>query len=467
MPDTAPDSVDPQPKASYAQMGAAHRTAQSIKHGIKSLLPKSLLGRSLMIIVTPLILLQLVTATVFYDRHWGTITKRLAESVSGDVAIVTAYLRDHPGPASRAWITSEASRRLQLNTRFLAGKVLPNLPDGEGGDGQDKLYHALRERLTLPFQIIDDDDKRYVEIQVQMADGVLVVESSKKRLSSFTIYLFLLWMIGTSLILFGIATIFMSNQVRAVRRLAIAADSFGKGRDAPWFKPEGATEVRQAAQAFLVMRDRIKRQIDQRTEMLAGVSHDLRTPLTRMKLQLAMMPRDDSNTVDLSEDVDEMERMVEGYLAFARGEGREAMRPTNVSELVERIVARFQRNNAPVDLHVERGLTLPLRHQAVERCLSNLISNATRYAKHVSVRVGERTDAVEILVDDDGPGIPADKRDDVFRAFFRLENSRNRETGGVGLGMTIARDVARSHGGDIVLSDSPLGGLRVRLTLPL
>ncbi|WP_337996866.1 ATP-binding protein [Oleispirillum naphthae] len=437
------------------------------RFSFKALLPKSLLGRSLMIILTPLILLQLVTATVFYDRHWGTITRRLAASVAGDAGVIVAYLRDHPGPAARAWIVSEARNRMQLDIVFADGEILRNLPSGDEEPSYGALAEALKENLAQPFQLAESDDEdNNVEIRIQLADSVLTVSSPKKRLSSFTIYLFLIWMIGTSLLLFGIATIFMNNQVRAVRRLAVAADSFGKGRDAPWFKPEGATEVRQAAQAFLVMRDRIKRQIDQRTEMLAGVSHDLRTPLTRMKLQLAMMG-EDAAAADLKEDVEEMERMVEGYLAFARGEGREAMRPANISALVETVVGRFTRNGAPIDLHIERGLSLPLRPQAVERCIANLVSNAVRYGKHVAVRVGQRADAVEILVDDDGPGVPAEKRADVFRAFFRIDNSRNPETGGIGLGLTIARDVARSHGGDIQLADSPLGGLRVRLVLPL
>ncbi len=432
---------------------------------LKAFLPKSLLGRSLLIILTPLIILQLVTATVFYDRHWGTITRRLGASVAGDVGVIVAYLRDHPGPAARAWIVSEAHNHMQLDMSFADGEVLRNLPSEDSDISLTALADALKSAITLPFQLSNADDDR-VAIRVQTADAVLSITTPKKRLSSFTVYLFLVWMVGTSLLLFGVATIFMSNQVRSVRRLATAAESFGKGRDAPWFKPEGATEVRQAAQAFLVMRDRIKRQIDQRTEMLAGVSHDLRTPLTRMKLQLAMMPSD-PNAVDLKEDVAEMERMVEGYLAFARGEGREAMRPANLSELVETVVGRFTRNAAPIDLHIERGLTMPLRPHAVERCLSNLIGNAVRYAEHVAVRVGQRADAVEILIDDDGPGIPKAKRDDVFRAFVRIETSRNPETGGVGLGLTIARDVARSHGGDIQLDDSPLGGLRVRMLLPL
>jgi two-component system osmolarity sensor histidine kinase EnvZ len=432
---------------------------------LKAFLPKSLLGRSLLIILTPLIILQLVTATVFYDRHWGTIARRLGSSVAGDVGVVVAYLRDHPGPAARAWMVAEAHNHMQLDMSFAEGEILRNLPAEDSDISLTALSDALKTTITLPFQLSNADDDR-VAIRVQTADSVVSITTPKKRLSSFTVYLFLLWMVGTSLLLFGVATIFMSNQVRSVRRLAIAAESFGKGRDAPWFKPEGATEVRQAAQAFLVMRDRIKRQIDQRTEMLAGVSHDLRTPLTRMKLQLAMMTSD-ANAADLKEDVAEMERMVEGYLAFARGEGREAMRPANLSELVETVVGRFTRNAAPIDLHIERGLTMPLRPHAVERCLSNLIGNAVRYAQHVAVRVGQRADAVEILIDDDGPGIPAAKRDDVFRAFVRIETSRNPETGGVGLGLTIARDVARSHGGDIQLDDSPLGGLRVRMLLPL
>lgn len=217
---------------------------------LKSLLPKSLLGRSLLIILTPLILLQIVTATVFYDRHWGTITRRLAISVAGDVGVIVAYLRDHPGPASRAWIVSEARQHMQLDLSFAEGEVLRNLPPAQSDIALAPLSDALRNVITLPFQIYDgDDDQSSIEIRIQTADAVLTVASPKKRLSSFTAYLFLLWMVGTSLLLFGIATIFMSNQVRAVRRLATAAESFGKGRDAPWFKPEGATEVRQAAQA--------------------------------------------------------------------------------------------------------------------------------------------------------------------------------------------------------------------------
>jgi two-component system osmolarity sensor histidine kinase EnvZ len=320
--------------------------------------------------------------------------------------------------------------------------------------------------VQRPFQVDNRSFEREILIRVQLQDGLLELFVPRKRLFSSTTYIFVLWMVGTSMLLLGIATVFMRNQVRSVRKLAAAADSFGKGLDVPNFKPEGATEVRQAAMAFSLMRDRLKRQIQQRTEMLAGVSHDLRTPLTRMKLQLAMMA-DVEGCAELQEDVAEMERMVEGYLAFARGEGGEKPVLTDLGELLEDVVGRYRRQGCEIDLHVEDKVALTLRPHALSRALSNLIGNALRYGGHVWVRAGRRPDAVEVVVDDDGPGIPAEKREQVFKPFHRLEHSRNVATGGVGLGLTIARDIVRSHGGDVVLEDSPLGGLRARVRLPL
>jgi two-component system osmolarity sensor histidine kinase EnvZ len=273
-------------------------------------------------------------------------------------------------------------------------------------------------------------------------------------------------MVGSSLVLFAVATLFMRNQVRPIRRLAVAAKNFGKGRDVPGYHPSGASEVRQAADAFIEMRERIKRQIAQRTEMLAGVSHDLRTPLTRMKLQLEMLGWR-PGVEELKADVSEMERMVEGYLAFVRGEGAAPPEPHDISALLEQVVSGARKEGARIDLHAEDDLVVPVRFDSFKRCLGNLVSNAAHYGQHVQVRAGRREDAVEILVDDDGPGIPSDQREAVFRPFFRLDPSRNPETGGVGLGLTIARDVARGHGGELQLDDSPLGGLRARLRVPI
>jgi len=274
-------------------------------------------------------------------------------------------------------------------------------------------------------------------------------------------------MVASSIVLLGIAIVFMRNQIRPIRRLALAADAFGKGRGSDEaFQISGASEVRQAGAAFNRMRERISSQIRQRTDMLSGVSHDLRTPLTRMKLQLAMLP-DDAPAEELNADVAEMEKMIEGYLTFARGEGNERSVETDISDLVGSAVSVWQRNGSAIDGHVEGQMRLPAKPNALRRCIDNLISNANRYGGHVWVSAGQRADAIEITVDDDGPGIPEERRKDAFRPFYRFEESRNPETGGTGLGLAIARDVARNHGGDIVLEDSPHGGLRARIRLPL
>ncbi|WP_343869732.1 ATP-binding protein [Caenispirillum bisanense] len=421
----------------------------------------------MLIIITPLVVTQVVAAIIFYDNHWGTMLRRLTGAIAGEIAMVTDMLRHEPELAEREWLLETARLRLHLDLQLHEGEILPNRPPTLGNSQMEQaLASALENQVKRPFVIDADSLDDRVEILVQLPEGVLEVLAPRKRLFSSTTYIFVLWMVGTSMLLMGIATIFMRNQVRSVRKLAATANSFGKGRDVPRLKEEGAREVRQASHAFNLMRDRISRQIEQRTEMLAGVSHDLRTPLTRMKLQLAMLG-DDEDIAALREDVEEMERMLADYLAFARGEGTETSAPADLSALLQDVVSRFRRQSHAVDLHLEEDITLPLKRRAMERCLSNLIGNACRYAGHVAVRAGLRGEMAVILIDDDGPGIPPDKREQVFKAFFRLESSRNPRTGGTGLGLTIARDIARSHGGEITLEDSPLGGLRVRVDLPL
>lgn len=434
---------------------------------MKRILPKSLLGRTVLIIVTPLVLLQLVSATVFYESHWTKVSLGLARGLSGDVAALIELLRQDPSPEGVIAIRQLAARTMGLSVKLEKGKILANLPEDQSGNIIDRMFiRSLSESVRRPFKVDSESLDKRVIVLVQLPEGVFEVIAKRKRLFSSTTYIFVLWMVGTSMILFGVAVIFMRNQVRPIRRLAAAADAFGKGRDAPRFKPEGAAEVRQAASAFISMRDRIQRQITQRTEMLAGVSHDLRTPLTRMKLQLEMAQSPD-DMEDLKRDIFEMEHMLEGYLAFARGEGDELPKPTNISSMLRDIVASAQRKGAEVDLHTEGDIIVPVRPNAFKRCVTNLVDNADRYATHVSVRAGKRGEAIDVTIDDDGPGIPADKWDDAFKPFYRLDDSRNQGTGGVGLGLTIARDVIRGHGGDISLDESPAGGLRARLTLPI
>jgi len=433
---------------------------------IKHLLPKSLLGRSLMIIVMPLVILQVIAALIFYESHWHKVSLTLSRSVAGDIATVIDLMRQDPDKKNLDGIFGLSAENMNMLISFKEDEIISSSQSMVSGTMEETLFKALREGVGRPFYIDSESLKRHVIIDVQLSEGVLHVVTSRKRLFSSTTYVFVMWMVGSSLVLFAVATIFMRNQVKPIRRLAEAADEFGKGRDAPLFKPEGATEVRQAAAAFIDMRDRIHRQISQRTKMLAGVSHDLRTPLTRMKLQLEMASAGDS-LAELKGDIGEMEHMLEGYLAFARGEGGEEPVETDLGALLHSVVAQARRQGGVIDLHVESAITVALRPKVFRRCLTNLIENAMRYAEHVSVKAGQRGDLVDITIDDDGPGIPKEMHDDVFKPFFRIDESRNPGTGGVGLGMTIARDVVRAHGGDIELADSPNGGLRARIKLPL
>ncbi|MEI8393654.1 MAG: ATP-binding protein [Rhodospirillaceae bacterium] len=453
----------PDSDAVYARFTEEKRGPQVIKR----LLPHTLFGRTLVIIVTPVVLAQLVAAWIFYDRHWETVTRRLTFAVAGEIALVIEQLDRAPDFAARTRLLETVTRVTDLVVTMEFGARLPAQTEPPHGLLQRTLAASLAEQVGRPFMINTRIAHEWYEIRIQIPSGVLRVLSPERRLYSPTSYIFILWMTGSALVLFAIALVFMRNQIRSIRRLANAADSFGKGRDVPDFRPEGASEVRQAAAAFLVMRDRIRRQMRQRTEMLAGVSHDLRTPLTRMKLALAMLG-ESSDIEELKDDVAEMETMIDAYLAFARGEGTETMRACDVNRLLEETVAGARRAGGIVELEISEPLVLPLRVTAFRRCLTNLLANSRRHADRVWIHAGRCNDAtIEILFDDDGPGIPAAAREDVFKPFFRLDSSRNLETGGAGLGLAIARDVVRSHGGEITLDDSPQGGLRAIIRLPV
>ena len=432
-----------------------------------NILPRSLYGRSLLIIIMPLILLQLVSAWVFYDRHWDTITKRLSTSIVGDISQVVELLGDDPSNELQKAVFDMAGRNFGLQMEWRDGERLPEDVSESGSRIEHFLVSSLQARFQGPVRIDDSSYRERVIAEIQLEGAVLTVVIPGKRLFSITTYIFIMWMVGTSLILFAVASIFMRNQVRPIQRLAEAADQFGKGRELQEdFRQEGALEVRRAAAAFNAMRQRLRRQIRQRTDMLSGVSHDLRTPITRMKLQLAMLP-EDSGMAGLKDDIADMERMIEGYLTFARGEGDEPTQHVDLALLVEDIVAVWRRNGVKIDSHVEGTLMAWLRPDAIKRGIENLVANASRYGEQLWVRAGRRGEAIEITIDDDGPGIPESHREDVFRPFYRLDESRNPETGGTGLGLAIARDLLRSHGGDILLEDSPHGGLRARIRLPV
>jgi two-component system osmolarity sensor histidine kinase EnvZ len=435
----------------------------------KQLLPDSLLGRSLLILILPFALTMMIGIFVFFDRHWSTTTYRLADSLAGEVALIVETWEQESDTQKQNDLARLANSKLGLNIKFITSSTLPKGKSLKIPGITAPLLTALESKLKHPFVIkpsskTNDD---WVVISTLVQNGTLQIYVPRKRLFSTTTYVFLLIMIGSGIALSVVAFIFMRNQIRPVHRLAIAAEYFGKGLDVKSFKPTGAREVRKAALAFLEMRDRIKRQIKQRTDMLAGVSHDLRTPLTRLKLQLAMLPQNADNQA-MQNDISVMEKMIKAYLDFARDETVEYSLCCNIISLLNQSVqdSRKQSFNIHFDA-TETSLMLTVRPQALQRVFANILDNMRLYAQNGWITVNQLSREIEILFDDDGIGIPENQRENVFKPFHRLDESRNQDIEGTGLGLTIARDIVQTHGGTISLDTSPNGGLRVIIRLPL
>jgi two-component system osmolarity sensor histidine kinase EnvZ len=334
------------------------------------------------------------------------------------------------------------------------------------------LSSELRKLVEVPFWIDTVGDSSVVEVRASLPNVTVRLTVNRSQVYASNSHIFLLWMVGTSIVLLTVSILFLRNQIRPILRLADAADAFGKGRPVPSeFRARGAREVRQAAYAFLEMRDRIERHVEQRTTMLAGVSHDLRTILTRFRLQLALLgegPEQDG----MRSDIDEMQLMLEDYLAFTRGDGGEESRPTDVRAMLEEIRSAAERAELPIELRLREGVLravepLYLKRQAFKRAVGNLVTNAARFGDTVVLTASRDKRWLRVEIDDDGPGIPADKREEVFRPFFRLDTARNQDQGNSGLGLAIARDIARSHGGDVWLEESTLGGVRAVIRIPI
>jgi two-component system osmolarity sensor histidine kinase EnvZ len=438
-----------------------------VPRGLKRLLPTTLFGRSLLIIVLPVAIMQIAVTWVFFDAHWTTVNSRLSEGLAGDIAWAVDTLHDDPSPEAFAVLAKRAEESLSLSIVLQPGKTLPTGRRPSLFASLDRsLNTALSDRLDAPFWFDTTRYPAFVDIRVLTPQGVLRIIAPRDRAFATQGHIFLLWMIGATLLLTGVAILFIRNQVRAIERLADAADAFGRGGEVAAFKPHGAREVRQAAQAFLAMKARIQRHIEQRTTLLASVSHDLRTPLTRLKLELALA-KPDARVEAMKRDLAEMEHMIDEYLAFARGEGGEAVETVSLRALIEEVSEGAKRAGALVKIESEADLIADVRPTAFKRALANLIMNAAVHGEHITVAARPRTaGGVEIVVDDDGPGIPVERYEDAFKPFNRLDEARNQNDKGVGLGLAIARDVARGLGGDVTLDRSPLGGLRATVRLP-
>ncbi len=432
---------------------------------------KGLYARALIIIIAPIVVLEGVIAFVFMERHWQAVTRRLSEATARDIAALIDIYEEYPKKDDYSQLIEMARDRLSLSMQVLPAADLPAPRPKPFFALLDRaLSDEIRRQVQKPFWIDTVGQSRHVEIRVKLENAILRFVATRSQTYASNSHIFLLWMIGSSVILLTVAILFLRNQIRPILRLAEAADAFGKGRRVPGdFRPRGAREVRQAATAFLEMRDRITTHVEQRTTMLAGVSHDLRTILTRFKLELALLG-DTPEALSLQSDVREMQDMLEDYLAFAKGDGGEESAPTNLRELLEEVEAEAQYFGTPIELKMRKrreDLVLPLKRQAFKRAITNLVSNAARFGDQIIIRGAVEGQWVRIEVDDNGPGIPPDERANVFKPFYRLDHARNQDEGNTGLGLAIARDIAKSHGGDITLGESSMGGLRAVISVPL
>lgn len=431
-------------------------------------LPRGLYARSLIIIIAPMVLLQSVIAFVFMERHWQTVTQRLSTAVTRDIAAIIDIIDVYPQDENFSEVTRMAREKMALNIAILPPDPLPAPAPKPFFSILDQiLSQEITQQIGKPFWIDTVGNSNIVEIRIQLDENVLRVFAKRSQAYASNTHIFLLWMVGTSLVLLFIAILFLRNQIRPIQNLADAADDFGKGRELPSdFRPRGASEVRRAGLAFMKMRERIEKQIEQRTEMLAGVSHDLRTILTRFKLQLAIsVPTQELS--ELEKDIDDMQSMIQGYMDFAQSDVEEETGELELRELLTEFEKEAAMRGQKMKTRMLGRSDIVVRPVAFRRLLTNIVSNAFRYATSSEIIARNAKGWLTLSIDDNGPGIPADMREEVFKPFYRLDEARNLDESGTGLGLAIARDIARKHGGDITLDDSLLGGLQVKLKLPV
>ena len=434
---------------------------------LRDITPKSLFGRMLAIILVPIILVQIISVIIFYERHWDWVSRHMSKNLAKDVGLLIDELGNEPSKDQRALSAIRARQYFDIIFYWLEGGILqPN----QVIEPQFKNFrNSLQARIREPFYLSTLENSRQFYVDIQLGNGIVRMHIDDKRLFVPTALTFIMWSIGASVILFSIAIIFLRGQVRPILRLANAARQIGFGRDVDSFSVEGATEVRIAGRAFQAMRHRINKQISERTALLAGVSHDLKTPLTRMRLQLAVMEIQNDTKIEFEKELKELEEMIDGYLEFARDDREEQMVDASLFKLLQQASKTSDPSGDKINiLPPNNNIPIfPVQVQSIRRALVNLLTNAIRYAGKATAQIQIFDDHSEVIIDDNGPGIPRDKRAEVVLPFTRLENSRNSKTGGTGLGLSIAKNSALNHGGELILEDSPLGGLRVRLLLPL
>ena len=430
---------------------------------VKKILPKRLFYRSLIIVATPIILLQIIITIVFFDSLWIKANKGMRRSLVAEVkTLFDIYKNDQN---NKEMILDLYNKNFDFIVTLKENEIMPTKKTARWFSPVDR---SLRRELKSSFQTSYWFDtttyKEVVDLRLEYKNGFIQILFPKEKISPSAVRIFALWITLPGFLLIIIALIFLKNQTRPLVNLAKAAEKFGKGEFIKEFRPSGAKEIRQAAYEFDKMRKRITVHLNQRSEMLSGISHDLRTPLTRLKLQLALIKQQDL-AKKMSDDIEEMERMLNEYLEFSRNQKSEDTENVNVENLLKNITEKYE--SKKINLNIDKNLEINVRPNSLKRCLVNLIDNANSYGKKIEISIKKTLQDIIIFVDDDGPGIPENEYKNIMKPFYRIDKSRGQNKSGVGLGLSIANDIIRSHGGSISFSKSPLNGLRVKITLPV
>ena len=428
---------------------------------IKKIIPKQLFYRALLIVAVPIIILQLTISIVFFDSLWIKTNKGMTRALVGEIkTFINAYEKEEYNKDSLIILFQE---HLDFNVKFEPYKILPKEDLERWFSPIDRnLRRELKSKISN-YWFDTTSYKNLIDLKIKYGDGYFQFYIPKERVTSSSARLFAFWITLPAFLLITIAIIFLKNQTRPIINLARASEKFGRGEDIEEFRPSGALEIRQAGFEFEKMRKRIIRHLNQRSEMLSGISHDLRTPLTRIKLQLSFI-KDKEISKKLSDDVGEMEKMLNEYLQFASSRSAETTETFNLSKLLETTIMKYEKKEITTDISKE--VFLDGRKNLMQRCFSNLIDNAIKYSTNVYISLRKLNNNILIIIDDDGPGIPENERENVFKPFYKIDKSRGDSKSSVGLGLSIASDIVKSHGGNIKLETSPTNGLRIKVILP-
>ena len=427
---------------------------------LKNFLPKGLYSRSLLIIIVPVVLLQGILTFVFLDRHWQLVTRKLSSAVASEIA---TFIDVVPSLGINK-IAQLSEDFYDVKVNFISNQALIINPPEPKNLVESTLSKELSRTMKNSFWVDAHTYEKRVIVQIEKTEGVYEFIIPRRNVYATNSHIFLVWMVISSLLLVSVAVIFMRQQIKPIEKLSRAAQQFGLGKKMENFKPSGATEVRRAAEAYLKMQERIERFIEQRTLMLAGVSHDLRTPLTRLKLQLEMLADDKTNT-ELLSDVNEMQKMLENYLDFAEDVTKEKATKIDLNKMIKEIIKNETPENKKINLYIKNDepIFFECRSIAMKRCITNLLNNACSYGNNINISLDKKKDIINISIEDDGPGINKKDYDKAVKPFIRLDSSRNQNIPGSGLGLSISQDITSNHGGKLIMSRSDMGGLKIQL----